>query len=59
MRAREPDTEGYVDHDGVPIYYEVHGSGHPTLMLVPASPITHSKIWKGSDSKPGPSLTAS
>ena len=29
MRAREPDTEGYVEHDGVPIYYEVHGTGRP------------------------------
>jgi pimeloyl-ACP methyl ester carboxylesterase/predicted glycosyltransferase len=46
MRAREPDWEGYVDHDGVPIYYEVHGSGDPTLMLIPAAPITHSRVWK-------------
>jgi len=46
MRAREPDIEGYVDHDGVPVYYEVHGTGEPTLMLIPAAPITHSRMWK-------------
>jgi pimeloyl-ACP methyl ester carboxylesterase/predicted glycosyltransferase len=47
MRARYPEREGYVDHDGVPIYYEIHGSGEPTLLLIPAAPITHSRIWKG------------
>lgn len=47
MRAHLPDTEGFVDRDGVRIYYEVHGSGDPTLMLIPSSPITHSRSWKG------------
>lgn len=47
MRARYPDREGYVDREGVSIYYEVHGEGEPTLMLIPSSPITHSRSWKG------------
>jgi pimeloyl-ACP methyl ester carboxylesterase/predicted glycosyltransferase len=46
MRALHPDQSGYVDRDGVPIYYEVFGTGEPTLLLVPPSPITHSRIWK-------------
>jgi pimeloyl-ACP methyl ester carboxylesterase/predicted glycosyltransferase len=47
MRARSPDHEGTVDRDGVPIHYEVHGSGDLTLLLVPPSPITHSRMYKG------------
>ncbi|HUG85723.1 MAG TPA: alpha/beta fold hydrolase [Euzebya sp.] len=46
MRAREPDEHGLIDRDGVPIYYEVHGDGDLTLLLIPPSPITHSRIWK-------------
>lgn len=46
MRARSPDHDGFADRDGVPIHYEVYGSGDPTLLLVPPSPITHSRIWK-------------
>jgi pimeloyl-ACP methyl ester carboxylesterase/predicted glycosyltransferase len=46
MRAAEPSKSGFVDRDGVPIYYEVFGDGEPTLLLVPPSPITHSRIWK-------------
>ncbi|MCI0425134.1 MAG: alpha/beta hydrolase [Actinobacteria bacterium] len=47
MRARYPDSEGYIDREGVGIYFEVHGEGEPTLMLIPSSPITHSRSWKG------------
>jgi len=46
MRARDPDHVGVVDRDGVEIAYEVHGDGDPTLLLIPPSPITHSRIWK-------------
>ncbi|HUG32323.1 MAG TPA: alpha/beta fold hydrolase [Acidimicrobiia bacterium] len=46
MRARYPDRDGSIDREGVPIYYEVHGSGEPTLVLVPSAPITHSRTWK-------------
>jgi pimeloyl-ACP methyl ester carboxylesterase/predicted glycosyltransferase len=47
MRARYPDKAGTVDRDGVDIFYEVYGDGGPTLLLIPPSPITHSRIWKG------------
>lgn len=46
MRARYPDRKGYVDRDGVSIFYEVYGDGHPSLILIPAAPITHSRSWK-------------
>lgn len=35
MRARPPDTTGYIQRDGVRIYYEAHGSGPATILLLP------------------------
>src|SRR5438093_5815190 len=46
MRARYPDTEGYVDRDGVKIFFEVFGSGEPTILLMPTWSIVHSRVWK-------------
>ena len=34
-RAREPDREGYVDRDGVKLYYEVFGDSRTTLRSCP------------------------
>src|SRR5947207_12566912 len=45
-RARYPDSEGYVERDGVRVHYEVFGSGEPTLMLLPTWSIVHSRVWK-------------
>lgn len=47
MRARDADQAGLIDRDGVKIHYGVYGTGDPTLLLIPPSPITHSRIWKG------------
>jgi pimeloyl-ACP methyl ester carboxylesterase/predicted glycosyltransferase len=47
MRARDADQAGMIDRDGVGIHYEIYGTGDPTLLLIPPSPITHSRIWKG------------
>jgi pimeloyl-ACP methyl ester carboxylesterase/predicted glycosyltransferase len=48
MRACEPDREDLVEVDGVKLHYEVYGDEHdPTVLLLPASPITHSREWKG------------
>jgi len=47
MRARYPDREGFVDRDGLEVHFEVYGEGEPTLFLIPPSPISHSRIWKG------------
>ncbi len=46
VRARLPDVDGYVERDGVKVAYEVHGEGSPTLLLVPAWTIVHSRFWK-------------
>jgi pimeloyl-ACP methyl ester carboxylesterase/predicted glycosyltransferase len=45
-RARYPDREGYVERDGVRIFYEVYGEGEPTLLLLPTWSLFHSRHWK-------------
>ena len=45
-RARYPDAEGYVDRDGIRIFYEVYGHGEPTILFVPPWAIVHSRCWK-------------
>jgi pimeloyl-ACP methyl ester carboxylesterase/predicted glycosyltransferase len=45
-RARYPDEEGYVERDGVRIFYEVYGEGGPTVLLLPTWSIIHSRHWK-------------
>src|SRR3989449_3288451 len=46
MRARYPDLDGYVERDGVKVFYEVFGDGDPTVLLLPAWSIIHSRHWK-------------
>src|SRR5947207_2888741 len=46
MRARYPDADGYVERDGVKVFYEVFGSGEPTVLLLPTWSIVHSRAWK-------------
>ena len=46
MRARYPDEEGYVERDGVRIFYEVYGDGGPTFHLLPTWSLIHSRFWK-------------
>ena len=45
-RARYPDDSGFVERDGVNVYYEVYGSGHPTVLLLPTWSLIHSRHWK-------------
>jgi pimeloyl-ACP methyl ester carboxylesterase/predicted glycosyltransferase len=45
-RARYPDEEGYVERDGVRLFWEVYGSGDPTVLLLPTWSIIHSRHWK-------------
>jgi pimeloyl-ACP methyl ester carboxylesterase/predicted glycosyltransferase len=47
MRAREPDEQGYVDHDGVKLAYEIFGSGDTTVLFPPVDTIVDSRVWKG------------
>ena len=48
-RARLPDRSGVAtSEDGTSIAYDVYGeAGTPTLVLLPSSPIIHSRQWKG------------
>jgi pimeloyl-ACP methyl ester carboxylesterase len=45
-RARYPDEDGYVERDGVRVYWERYGDGATTFLLFPTSPISHSRLWK-------------
>ena len=45
-RARYPDTSGYVERDGVRLYWELYGSGEQTVLLLPTWSIIHSRHWK-------------
>ncbi len=46
MRARQPDDEGFVERNGVRSFYEVFGTGDPTILLLPSWSIVHSRLWK-------------
>jgi hypothetical protein len=46
MRAKLPDNSGFVDRDGVKIYYEVYGDGPETMVFLPPWTIAHSRIYK-------------
>jgi pimeloyl-ACP methyl ester carboxylesterase len=45
-RARYPDDRGYIERDGVRVFYEVYGSGEPTILLCPTWTLVHSRVWK-------------
>jgi pimeloyl-ACP methyl ester carboxylesterase/predicted glycosyltransferase len=45
-RARYPDETGYIERDGIRSYYEVYGSGEPTVLLLPTWSLIHSRQWK-------------
>jgi len=46
VRAREADSEGFVDSDGVELHYEVTGDVGPTILLMPTWTIIHKRFWK-------------
>jgi pimeloyl-ACP methyl ester carboxylesterase/predicted glycosyltransferase len=45
-RARYPDEDGYVERDGVRIFYELYGEGERTVLFLPTWSIIHSRHWK-------------
>jgi len=45
-RARYPDREGYVEREGVRVFYEVYDGGEPTILFVPPWALVHSRCWK-------------
>jgi pimeloyl-ACP methyl ester carboxylesterase len=46
MRACQPLRDGYVERDGIKIFYEVFGDGEPTVLLLPTWSLIHSRHWK-------------
>lgn len=47
MRARDPDSTGVVERDGVRVVWDRYGDGAPTILLLPTWSIIHSRFWKG------------
>jgi pimeloyl-ACP methyl ester carboxylesterase/predicted glycosyltransferase len=45
-RARYPDAEGFVERDGLQLFYELYGEGEETLFLIPTWSLVHSRHWK-------------
>jgi pimeloyl-ACP methyl ester carboxylesterase/predicted glycosyltransferase len=45
-RARYPDEEGYVEREGVRIFWERYGEGERTITFLPTWNIIHSRCWK-------------
>jgi pimeloyl-ACP methyl ester carboxylesterase len=46
-RARYPEDEGWVERDGIRVFYEVYGQASQTVLLLPTWSIIHSRQWKG------------
>jgi pimeloyl-ACP methyl ester carboxylesterase len=46
VRAIEPAASGYVERDGVKVYWEQFGEGEATIALLPTWSIAHSRHWK-------------
>ena len=45
-RGRYPDEAGYVERDGVRVFWECFGEGDPTILFLPTWSIAHSRVWK-------------
>jgi pimeloyl-ACP methyl ester carboxylesterase/predicted glycosyltransferase len=46
MRARQPDDSGFVERDGVRLYWEAFGEGDATIALLPTWSVLPSRFWK-------------
>src|SRR3712207_8805100 len=45
-RARYPDETGYVERDGVRVFWESYGTGEQTILFLPTWTLVHSRHWK-------------
>jgi pimeloyl-ACP methyl ester carboxylesterase/predicted glycosyltransferase len=45
-RARYPDEDGFVEVEGVRIFWERYGEGEPTILFPPTWELVHSRCWK-------------
>ena len=46
-RARYPDETGFIERDGVRVFWERYGDGAQTILLMPSWSVIHSRHWKG------------
>ena len=46
MRAREPDSSGFIERDGVHVHWERFGAGGPAILFFHADPIVNAQMWK-------------
>jgi pimeloyl-ACP methyl ester carboxylesterase/predicted glycosyltransferase len=46
MRAKLPRESGFVERNGVKLFYEIYGDGAETMLFVPPWSIVHSRIYK-------------
>src|ERR671936_1313890 len=46
MRASEPNTTGFIERDGVRVYWELMGDGEQTVLFLPTWSLFHSRHWK-------------
>ncbi|XSC46228.1 alpha/beta fold hydrolase [Bradyrhizobium sp. RDT10] len=46
MRAKLPDSAGFVTRDGVNLAYEIYGDAPDTMLFIPPWSIVHSRIYK-------------
>jgi pimeloyl-ACP methyl ester carboxylesterase/predicted glycosyltransferase len=45
-RARYPDEEGFIERDGVRVFWESYGQGEHTIVFLPTWTLIHSRVWK-------------
>ena len=45
-RARYPDEEGFIERDGVRVFWESYGQGDQTILFLPTWTLVHSRVWK-------------
>ena len=45
-RARYPDDEGFIERDGVRVFWESYGHGEQTVLFLPTWTLIHSRVWK-------------
>ena len=45
-RARYPDETGFIERDGVRVFWERYGAGPRTILLMPTYSILYSRRWK-------------
>jgi pimeloyl-ACP methyl ester carboxylesterase len=45
-RARYPDDTGFIQRDGVSVFWERYGAGEQTILFLPTWEIVPSRVWK-------------